>query len=332
MFRRKSFREFVIQFETPQVFRYRARSTFPRSRRRRFVCWRNNQCGSCRNRCFRQNEGIRREKEFLSITSQPLAQSVPVTSSMKALWICCFSLLGCFPVPAAPGEIVLLNGTSSAGKSSLAESMIRDCKQKYEVVSFDDFYHSYLKKHGLAGFNREQYDDFLLSLYRHVKAQSEAGQNVIIDTVEFELAYDKYCEILDCSKVIKVIVYCPLDHILKRIDRRNNTGDASGRRPVLLSFQQFLQMYQRQASPEELVVERTSTGRLRAGLVEAGKKAGNPRQYAFLYQQYVKTFGIDKDQELVIVPRRKYDLVINTRASSKKENVRTLENYIRGRL
>jgi chloramphenicol 3-O phosphotransferase len=144
---------------------------------------------------------------------------------------------------AEPGKIVLLNGTSSAGKTSLAEVVIRDSETRFEVVSFDDFYRSYPEKHGITRFNREQYEDLRVSLYRYAKSQSEAGRNIIIDTVEFDLAYDRYCEILDCPKVIKAIVYCPLEHILKRIDRRNSADAPAGRRPVLLAFQQFLQMY-----------------------------------------------------------------------------------------
>jgi len=256
-------------------------------------------------------------------------QSVPVKKSAPVLL--CFSLLAGVNLLAEPGKIVLFNGTSSAGKSSLAEVVVRDSKTKFEVVSFDDFHRSYREKHDITQFNWEQYEDFRVSLYRHAKAQSEAGRNIIIDTVEFDLAYDKYCAILDCPKVIKAIVYCPLEHLLKRVERRNSADNPAGRRPVLLAFQQFLQMYKRQTSAKELVVEKTSTHRMRAALVEAGKKAGNPKQYEALYKEYVKAFGIDRDREVVVVPKGKYDLVLNTKARSKKENVRILEDYMRGR-
>jgi 23S rRNA pseudoU1915 N3-methylase RlmH len=90
-------------------------------------------------------------------------------------------------------------------------------------------------------------------------------------------------------------------------------------------------MYRMQTSAEELVVEKTNTRRMRAALVEAGKKAGNPKQFEALYQEYVKAFGIDKDREIVVVPKGKYDLVLDTKARSKKENVRILEEYMKGR-
>jgi hypothetical protein len=65
------------------------------------------------------------------------------------------------------------------------------------------------------------------------------------------VAYDEFCKVLDCSKVVKAILSCPLDQILKRIDRRNSADNPVGR-TVFLAFQQFVQMYKLQTSLEEL--------------------------------------------------------------------------------
>ena len=147
---------------------------------------------------------------------------------MKAVAVFCLCVSASLAVRAAPGTIILFNGTSSAGKSSLADVMIRESEQKYEVLSYDDFLRSYRQERGITWLNPEQYRDFLLSLYRHARNRSDAGTNVIIDTVEFDLAYEKYCELLNCSNVIKTIVYCPLEPLLKRIDRRNSAYLFSG--------------------------------------------------------------------------------------------------------
>jgi chloramphenicol 3-O-phosphotransferase len=120
---------------------------------------------------------------------------------MNAPVLFCFSFLAGGNLLAESGKIVLFNGTSSAGKSSLAEIVVRDSETKFEVVSFDDFHRSYREKHGITRFN----------------------------------------------------------------------------------------------------------------------------------QEYIKAFEIDKDREVVVVAKGKYDLVLDTRARSKKENVRILEDYIRGR-
>jgi chloramphenicol 3-O phosphotransferase len=250
---------------------------------------------------------------------------------VKTLAVVCFSLLPWLDVLAASGKIILFNGTSSAGKSSLAEVMVEQSTNKYVVVSFDDFHRTYREKRRMARLIGDQHRDFLLAFYRHAKEQSDAGTNVIIDTVEFDRAYDTYCGILDCSNVIKAIVYCPPQHILKRVEKRNDSGVPSNRRPVLLSFQQFLEMYKPQTTPDELVVEKTSTGVIRSALVEAGRKANNASQYTALSNSYVKVFGIHKDREITLVPKGKYDLALDTKANTKKENMRLVEDYMRGR-
>lgn len=250
---------------------------------------------------------------------------------MNTLPLICLSFLAALQMLAAPGRIVLLNGTSSAGKSSLAEAMVQESKTKYDIISFDEFRRTYEEKHRLTRWGYKEYNDVMVGLYRQAKAEADAGKNIIIDTVEFDRGYDTYCEILDCPKVIKAIVYCPPEHLLKRIEKRNGAGVPSNRRPVLLSFDQFVQMYKPQSSPQELVVARTSTSVLRAALVEAGQKAGNAgrKQYQALYKDYVKVFGIDQDRDLVIVPKGSYDLVVNTKWNSKRENVGLLEDHMK---
>src|ERR1041384_6855723 len=121
------------------------------------------------------------------------------------IWFACLITLRC---PADPGQIVLLNGTSSAGKTSLAEAMVSESKTKYEVVSFDGFIASYRQIHPLQSDRAQYQSDFTLALYTHAKEKADAGKNVIIDTVEFDRNYGRYCEILDCFKVVKAIVYC----------------------------------------------------------------------------------------------------------------------------
>src|SRR5690349_10483748 len=105
---------------------------------------------------------------------------------MNALRLVCLTWFAALPLLAAPGTIVLLNGTSSAGKSSLAEAMVQQSKTKYEVISFDDFRASSEQKGLIKGWGFRQYDEVMTGLYRHVKAVADTGQNVIVDTVEFD--------------------------------------------------------------------------------------------------------------------------------------------------
>ncbi|MEO8426799.1 MAG: hypothetical protein ABI651_06780 [Verrucomicrobiota bacterium] len=250
---------------------------------------------------------------------------------MKTLPVVLLGVLIWLKAQAALGDIVLFNGTSSAGKSSLAEATVLESRTKFEVMSRDGYWPPYQEELRAAQLKGEKLDLYPLALYRYAKEESELGKNIILDTVEFDQDYDKFCAVLDCAKVTKVIIYCPLQGLLKRIEKRNNAGVPSNRRPVLLPFRQFLEMYKPQSSTKELVVDKTTTSVMRVALVEAGKKAENSKQYEALYQEYVKAFRIDTDQPVIIVPKGKYDLVLNTRANTKKENVRLLEVYMQTR-
>jgi len=229
---------------------------------------------------------------------------------MKQLLCLCLMLSACLPVPGAPGSIILLNGTSSAGKSSLAAVLVARFTSPCAVVSYDDFHRAY----------RGPRASFLTEFYRHARKVSDAGTNVIIDTVEFDRDADRYCAVLNCSNVVRTVVYCPLPAIHKRVDRRNASDDPYDHRGVLLAFQQFVEMYRPQSAPGELVVEKTTTAALRSALEEAGRKADNPARYEALRREFVRVFDIDRDRELVLVPRGRYDLVLNTRAAKKAEN------------
>ena len=78
-------------------------------------------------------------------------------------------------------------------------------------------------------------------------------------------------------------------------------------------------------------MDRTTTTVMRAALAEVGSKVKQSSEFDALYKQYARVFGIEEDKEVVLVTKGKYDLVINTKMNSKKENVRLVENYIKNR-
>jgi len=89
-------------------------------------------------------------------------------------------------------------------------------------VSFDDFLHSYRLK-------REHPESFLTSLYRHAKEQSEAGKNIVIDTVEFDRDYDNVLRHLGC-RTWSSGGLLPASRIFSTHHRRNISADPSNHR------------------------------------------------------------------------------------------------------
>lgn len=133
------------------------------------------------------------------------------------------------------GKIILLNGTSSSGKSSLAKALQEQLDQPYLHVDGDYFWQLYPKRY----FDRvsdEQYriwrGRFLVACYRSVATLAGAGLNVIVDEV---LTRPKVLtwlqEALAGFEVIFVGLHCGLEELERRERER---GD---RRAGLARFQ-----------------------------------------------------------------------------------------------
>src|SRR3990167_4838001 len=107
------------------------------------------------------------------------------------------------------------------------------------------------------------------ALYGKVKNLALAGKNVFVDTVEFDQNYEIYSEILGHNKVVKILVYCPLDVIIEHVEKRNLSSDQQEHRLLNQAFTQFAQIYKLQDSDNEMVVDRISSARIKMALDKA---------------------------------------------------------------
>lgn len=134
------------------------------------------------------------------------------------------------------GRIIVLNGTSSAGKTSLAKALMAQAGDAYCYLSLDEFrqqiQQAYLRMFPfLENMSAETINIGLgivaapqiTLLHTTIKALSAMGHQVIVDHVLFSKALQEECKrILEGCPVIWVGVYCPL-HELER--REKERGD-----------------------------------------------------------------------------------------------------------
>ncbi|WP_432080280.1 chloramphenicol phosphotransferase CPT family protein [Streptomyces sp. WAC 04229] len=118
----------------------------------------------------------------------------------------------------ASGRIIFLNGTSSSGKSSIAQELL-------EILNDGVFFHM-----AVDGFNAmrtkrdlaaEELDAALrrtrMGFHRSIAAMAEAGNDIVVDHVLSEP-----WRLLDCLRVLRtedvlfVGVHCPLDELIRR--------------------------------------------------------------------------------------------------------------------
>ena len=145
-----------------------------------------------------------------------------------------------------PGTVILLNGTSSSGKSSIVEALQDDLPEPYLDAGLDRFLWMlpgrYLERPlwddvlGLAVTAGVSGHNLVRGMHRAIAALSQAGCNVVADHVLVEDIWRKdLVEQLADLPVYLVGVRCPLEVLEERErSRKNRTlGQARAQYPVV---------------------------------------------------------------------------------------------------
>jgi chloramphenicol 3-O phosphotransferase len=134
------------------------------------------------------------------------------------------------------GRVILLNGTSSSGKTALAKALQRKLAEPYMHVSIDGFFHLYPKRL-LHPRNREEAQvvagllpAVASGMHGSVAALASAGNNVIVDHVLQEQGWLRECvERWSGLEVLFVGVMCPLEVLEKREKKRRDRSSGTAR-------------------------------------------------------------------------------------------------------
>ncbi|MEO9599013.1 AAA family ATPase [Parasphingorhabdus sp.] len=121
-----------------------------------------------------------------------------------------------------PGKVIVLNGTSSSGKSTLARSLQRALDDIYLHCSLDMFWHMTPES---VPANSINFPKLKLALGHSVSALATTGHNVIVDIVHSGLqSHQELSAALDGIETLTVKVDCSLKELeireLERGDRR----------------------------------------------------------------------------------------------------------------
>ncbi len=121
------------------------------------------------------------------------------------------------------GRLVLLNGASSSGKSSIAEELLLCLAQPYFHLSVDQFHASRGRKPWTEDQFLPVFQRTILGFHRAVVGLASAGNNVVVDHILAER-----WRLLDCLavfaelEVLFVAVQCPLEALNRRERDRGN--------------------------------------------------------------------------------------------------------------
>ncbi|QSX04661.1 AAA family ATPase [Sedimentibacter sp. zth1] len=120
-------------------------------------------------------------------------------------------------------KIILLNGASSSGKSTIAKALqayIKDVKhEEYSVISIDDF----LKMTIDEAIDEDDVFEISLKLCDKSIEMLAINQGVIIDhVITSKRIFNQLIETLKSYKVYLIHITCPLKELIRREDERRN--------------------------------------------------------------------------------------------------------------
>jgi chloramphenicol 3-O phosphotransferase len=154
--------------------------------------------------------------------------------------IACCTLGIVEPVPAArgPGRVIILNGASSSGKSTLAKAMQQALDEPFLHVSSDHLVNAGVlpqRRDDAGPFNwwHEMRPRFFAGFHRCLPALAHAGNDLIVDhVIEFPSWRRDLAVLLAGLDVYLVGVHCDLAEIDRRERQRGDRRMGEGRTHV----------------------------------------------------------------------------------------------------
>lgn len=265
---------------------------------------------------------------------------------MRLFCFLCLLLYG--GVCNTTGSIVLLLGTSSAGKTSIALELEKNLTQDdFTYIGVDTFHWKLMiqdmknkrldacfmsddEVQHLIMTTKEGYDVWMEHESRgwqdgrklcseSVRELALAGQNVIVDTVLG--AYDAHYvfEQLYGLSVIIVWVYCDLENLIQHVQMRNNNCHISEKRDILQVLKDFLGMY---SLSEEGFCDFLDRDSISSALCSMNNLSNlsfvqlKQQEIEGLIFAYNEKFFKSQDKKARILPKYSYDLLVNTSKES----------------
>jgi chloramphenicol 3-O phosphotransferase len=142
------------------------------------------------------------------------------------------------PTPRGPGRIILLNGASSSGKSTVAAALQDALDEPFLHVSSDQFIAAGMlprrrEDGGPFDWWRQMRPRFFAGFHRCLPALAHAGNDLIVEhIIEFPRWRDQLAVLLAHLDVFLVGVHCSLDELDRRERTRGDRRIGEGRTHV----------------------------------------------------------------------------------------------------
>jgi chloramphenicol 3-O phosphotransferase len=139
------------------------------------------------------------------------------------------------PSPRGPGRVILLNGASSSGKSTLAKALQRALDEPFLYVSSDQFVAAGMlperrEASGPFAWWPQMRPRFFAGFHRCLPALADTGNDLIVEhVIEFPAWRVELSRLLAHLDVFLVGVHCDLDELDRRERSRGDRRIGEGR-------------------------------------------------------------------------------------------------------
>jgi chloramphenicol 3-O phosphotransferase len=139
--------------------------------------------------------------------------------------------------PLGDLRLIVLNGTSSSGKTTLARALLERLPGQWLSISGDHFI---AMSPGLKEYSGEELRSFWVGAYRAIAALCRSGNRAVVDLVVMKAFWLlDLAEALDGLEALFVGVRCPLEVAEERERARTNATDPLERRKEGIAKWQF---------------------------------------------------------------------------------------------
>jgi chloramphenicol 3-O-phosphotransferase len=273
--------------------------------------------------------------------------------------LCLFSYL------RPQGTVILLNGTSSAGKSSIAQELQKTLDYSCEFVGIDKNVNEpalntiieYVQQKTKEPVTKENIDDIAEKLVKDgtttqedldnfygqasnklfngmiqkIKDFTQNGKNVIFDTIigdDSEQEIVRAFEQFRGENVLFLLVYCPFQELAKRIAARNS-GDKLEQRDFSIVWRQFGGLY-KAAQPSDAPILETLSKNTVTDLVQlhARSEFEEEKEFNEFLSELLENLSLNNHEIVRITSSYKYDLIVNNATQSPAECAQQIRDFM----
>lgn len=267
-------------------------------------------------------------------------------------------------VNESKGTIIILNGTSSVGKSTLASQISKKLKDSVIVrcdeVAVDVFKNLVNKKNytisentpkdllsliykGVPDIDPNFLDDEInKEMYERIRSAASQGKIVINDNAWIQQKDAENCEEeLKGFSVICIFVHSSLNDLLVRVKKRNEQSSEIEHRVMTLPFQTISLMYRTVNKENECIVDTWKAQSVREFMDHLQKEFETIKHLYNSYwveeatsffsslQEFYDHFKISNENSVPVTSKFPFDYLINTSKSTLEECTQQVVHWLK---